>query len=194
MCTRLCFSTKKASVVQCEIQTHGIYFHFHCFCVMFTLLVLVGPDICGYSTKKVHVIFNYKGQNHLIKKDIKCKVCFVNVFEISWDLIAAVAIQFFRLGLTGRRTHAPVHADPAARPDVRSQNRQRESGVGFFGGRLGFPSSKKDQGSRGQEARGLGRPCENRRSWRHKTWGMISVCRNLTNKLFLDMNLMVLYV
>uniref|UniRef100_G3NFC9 Calreticulin n=1 Tax=Gasterosteus aculeatus aculeatus TaxID=481459 RepID=G3NFC9_GASAC len=32
-----------------------------------------GPDICGYSTKKVHVIFNYKGQNHLIKKDIKCK-------------------------------------------------------------------------------------------------------------------------
>lgn len=33
-----------------------------------------GPDICGYSTKKVHVIFNYKGQNHLIKKDIKCKV------------------------------------------------------------------------------------------------------------------------
>ena len=35
--------------------------------------VLLGPDICGYSTKKVHVIFNYKGQNLLIKKDIKCK-------------------------------------------------------------------------------------------------------------------------
>ena len=33
-----------------------------------------GPDICGYSTKKVHVIFNYKGVNHLIKKEIKCKV------------------------------------------------------------------------------------------------------------------------
>lgn len=33
-----------------------------------------GPDICGYSTKKVHVIFNYKGKNHLIKKDVKCKV------------------------------------------------------------------------------------------------------------------------
>lgn len=33
-----------------------------------------GPDICGYSTKKVHVIFNYKGTNHLIKKEIKCKV------------------------------------------------------------------------------------------------------------------------
>jgi len=45
--------------------------------VPFTLVIfLVGPDICGYSTKKVHVIFNYKGQNHLIKKDIKCKVCF----------------------------------------------------------------------------------------------------------------------
>ncbi|KAF6728655.1 Calreticulin [Oryzias melastigma] len=35
--------------------------------------LMFGPDICGYSTKKVHVIFNYKGQNHLIKKDIKCK-------------------------------------------------------------------------------------------------------------------------
>uniref|UniRef100_A0A3B4V721 Calreticulin n=1 Tax=Seriola dumerili TaxID=41447 RepID=A0A3B4V721_SERDU len=35
--------------------------------------IMFGPDICGYSTKKVHVILNYKGQNHLIKKDIKCK-------------------------------------------------------------------------------------------------------------------------
>lgn len=25
------------------------------------------------STKKVHVIFNYKGTNHLIKKEIRCK-------------------------------------------------------------------------------------------------------------------------
>lgn len=32
-----------------------------------------GPDICGPGTKKVHVIFNYKGQNHLIKKEIRCK-------------------------------------------------------------------------------------------------------------------------
>jgi len=28
-----------------------------------------GPDICGYSTKKVHVIFNYKGKNLLVKKE-----------------------------------------------------------------------------------------------------------------------------
>ncbi|KAJ3595342.1 hypothetical protein NHX12_004646 [Muraenolepis orangiensis] len=35
--------------------------------------IMFGPDICGYSTKKVHVIFNYKGVNHLIKKEIKCK-------------------------------------------------------------------------------------------------------------------------
>lgn len=35
--------------------------------------LMFGPDICGYSTKKVHVIFRYKGENHLIKKDIKCK-------------------------------------------------------------------------------------------------------------------------
>jgi len=36
-------------------------------------LIMFGPDICGFSTKKVHVIFNYKGKNLLIKKDIKCK-------------------------------------------------------------------------------------------------------------------------
>ncbi|CAF0911240.1 unnamed protein product [Rotaria sordida] len=35
--------------------------------------IMFGPDICGYSTKKVHVIFTYKGKNLLIKKDIKCK-------------------------------------------------------------------------------------------------------------------------
>ncbi|KAJ7993158.1 hypothetical protein DPEC_G00269520 [Dallia pectoralis] len=27
----------------------------------------------SFGTKKVHVIFNYKGKNHLIKKEIKCK-------------------------------------------------------------------------------------------------------------------------
>jgi Calreticulin family len=36
--------------------------------------IMFGPDICGYSTKKVHVIFNYKGKNLLTKKDIRCKV------------------------------------------------------------------------------------------------------------------------
>jgi len=36
-------------------------------------LLMFGPDICGPGTKKVHVIFNYKGKNHLIKKDIRCK-------------------------------------------------------------------------------------------------------------------------
>lgn len=34
--------------------------------------IMFGPDICGSSNKKVHVIFNYKGENHLIKKTISC--------------------------------------------------------------------------------------------------------------------------
>merc|ERR1719285_403676 len=34
---------------------------------------MFGPDICGPGTKKVHVIFEHKGKNHLIKKDIRCK-------------------------------------------------------------------------------------------------------------------------
>jgi len=35
--------------------------------------IMFGPDICGYSTKRVHVIFNYKGENHLIKETIACE-------------------------------------------------------------------------------------------------------------------------
>jgi len=35
--------------------------------------IMFGPDICGPGTKKVHVIFNYKGKNLLIKKEVRCK-------------------------------------------------------------------------------------------------------------------------
>jgi calreticulin len=35
--------------------------------------IMFGPDICGFSTKKVHVILNYKGENYLIQKEIDCK-------------------------------------------------------------------------------------------------------------------------
>eukprot|EP00199_Chlamydomonas_sp_CCMP681_P002298 CAMPEP_0119115304 /NCGR_PEP_ID=MMETSP1180-20130426/50525_1 /TAXON_ID=3052 ORGANISM="Chlamydomonas cf sp, Strain CCMP681" /NCGR_SAMPLE_ID=MMETSP1180 /ASSEMBLY_ACC=CAM_ASM_000741 /LENGTH=413 /DNA_ID=CAMNT_0007104217 /DNA_START=38 /DNA_END=1279 /DNA_ORIENTATION=- len=35
--------------------------------------IMFGPDICGFSTKKVHVIFTYKGKNYLIKKDLKAE-------------------------------------------------------------------------------------------------------------------------
>jgi len=35
--------------------------------------IMFGPDICGPGTKKVHVIFSYKGENKLIKEEIRCK-------------------------------------------------------------------------------------------------------------------------
>mmetsp|Transcript_12128 Transcript_12128/g.16523 ORF Transcript_12128/g.16523 Transcript_12128/m.16523 type:complete len:413 (-) Transcript_12128:339-1577(-) len=35
--------------------------------------IMFGPDICGSSTKKVHVIFTYKGKNLLTKKSIQCE-------------------------------------------------------------------------------------------------------------------------
>jgi len=35
--------------------------------------IMFGPDICGTSNKKVHVIFNYKGKNLLTKKTIPCE-------------------------------------------------------------------------------------------------------------------------
>lgn len=34
---------------------------------------MFGPDICGYSTKKVHAILNYNESNHLIKKEVPCE-------------------------------------------------------------------------------------------------------------------------
>jgi calreticulin len=34
--------------------------------------IMFGPDICG-GTKRTHVIFTYKGKNHLIKNDIPCE-------------------------------------------------------------------------------------------------------------------------
>lgn len=35
--------------------------------------IMFGPDMCGSSTKRVHVIFENKGTNHLIKKTIACE-------------------------------------------------------------------------------------------------------------------------
>lgn len=34
---------------------------------------MFGPDICGYTTKKVHAILTREGKNHLIKKDVTCE-------------------------------------------------------------------------------------------------------------------------
>lgn len=34
---------------------------------------MFGPDICGYTTKKVHAILNRNGENHLIKKEVLCE-------------------------------------------------------------------------------------------------------------------------
>ncbi|CAA6673062.1 unnamed protein product [Spirodela intermedia] len=35
--------------------------------------IMFGPDICGYTTKKVHAILTREGKNHLIKKDVTCE-------------------------------------------------------------------------------------------------------------------------
>lgn len=35
--------------------------------------IMFGPDICGSSNKRTHVILGYNGENNLIKKDIPCE-------------------------------------------------------------------------------------------------------------------------
>lgn len=42
--------------------------------VFFVFVFLVGPDICGFDIKKVHVILHFKNQYHSNKKPIRCKV------------------------------------------------------------------------------------------------------------------------
>ncbi|XXG48487.1 hypothetical protein AAC387_Pa02g2920 [Persea americana] len=34
---------------------------------------MFGPDICGYTTRKVHAIFSHNGQKYLIKKNDPCE-------------------------------------------------------------------------------------------------------------------------
>jgi len=43
-------------------------------CLIVGCSIMFGPDICGYSTKKVHAILAYNGTNHLIKKDVPCEI------------------------------------------------------------------------------------------------------------------------
>jgi len=96
--------------------------------------IMFGPDICGPGTKKVHVIFNYKGKNLLTKKDIRCKddqmthlyTLIVNsdnsyevridnkkaesgTLEADWDFLAPKKLRIPRLrnqktGMTKRRS------------------------------------------------------------------------------------------
>ncbi|CAI5517260.1 unnamed protein product [Closterium sp. Naga37s-1] len=35
--------------------------------------IMFGPDICGYSTKRVHAIITHEGKNMLIKKNVECE-------------------------------------------------------------------------------------------------------------------------
>ncbi|XP_012833817.1 PREDICTED: calreticulin-like isoform X2 [Erythranthe guttata] len=35
--------------------------------------IMFGPDICGYTTKKVHAILTHNEVNHLIKKEVPCE-------------------------------------------------------------------------------------------------------------------------
>ena len=57
--------------------------------------IMFGPDICGPGTKKVHVIFNYKDQNLLTKKDIRCKVRFVKPNEVIERLLKCATLLMF---------------------------------------------------------------------------------------------------
>lgn len=41
---------------------------------VFSALIFSALAIDFIGTKKVHVILNYKEKNHLIKKDVRCKV------------------------------------------------------------------------------------------------------------------------
>jgi len=58
--------------------------------------IMFGPDICGYSTKKVHCIITHKDENLLIEKEVKCpddKYTHVYTFIINPDNTYEVRID-----------------------------------------------------------------------------------------------------
>lgn len=74
---------------------------------MLHLFSRAGPDICGPGTKKVHVIFSYKGKNLLINKDIRCKddiYTHLYTLIVKPDNTYKVNAQFCRCEITSRTT------------------------------------------------------------------------------------------
>jgi len=105
--------------------------------------IMFGPDICG-STRKVHAILNYKGTNHLIKKNVYPEstqyVSHLNTFILhpdqsydiwidgvskqtgtifeDWDIIPAKQIPDPAVSKPADWVDEPKMADPAAKkPD-----------------------------------------------------------------------------
>lgn len=86
--------------------------------------IMFGPDICGYSTRKVHVILTKDGTNHLINKEIKAEtdtLTHVYTLVIKPDNTYKVRVQAragrgAALQRRGRplllRQQADVHQDP----------------------------------------------------------------------------------
>lgn len=88
--------------------------------------IMFGPDICGFGTRKTHVILTYKEKNHLVKKDIKCETDQLshvytlrlmpnNTYEVS---LMPVAVHFLWCCWSLHDEHGKssacgtVHADP----------------------------------------------------------------------------------
>jgi len=62
--------------------------------------IMFGPDVCGTSTKKIHVIFNYNGKNLLIKKEITAPV---DQLTHVFTLIVRAADQTYEVLVDGER-------------------------------------------------------------------------------------------
>lgn len=69
--------------------------------------IMFGPDICG-ATKKVHVIFTYKGKNYLIKKTIPCET---DQRTHLYTLIVDNAAQTYEVRIDGKKKESGNLAD-----------------------------------------------------------------------------------
>merc|ERR1719334_1754125 len=123
---------------------------------------MFGPDICG-SAKRVHVIFTYKGVNHLVKKEIPCKedemthlytliVSPDNTYQVKIDGEEAQKGDPLQRG----RNDASLHAHRQSGQHVPSQDRRGGSAKRVSGGRLGHVAGEGDPRSGTVEAGRLG--------------------------------------
>lgn len=65
--------------------------------------IMFGPDICGPGTRKVHVIFEYKGKNLLTKKNIPCKT---DELSHLYTLTVDSAEHTYQVDIDGEKEHS----------------------------------------------------------------------------------------
>lgn len=156
--------------------------------------IMFGPDWCG-GTRKTHVIFNYNGTNHLVKREIPPmtdEISHLYTLIVKPDrvsiwlfffLLVVITLLTYSFSLLSSFSYlypssllslAFARFDYIARfrslnLDLPRSHRQRRKSQRRSHRWLWLPRPQKNQGPRSQKTRRLGRTWIHSRPWRHQT-------------------------